>query len=219
VINRASFSFVPDLRSMDALIYGFGTGMILSVMLGTVFFTLIQNSIDNGILSSIFIIAGVIFSDVLMITVGHFNAQLIPPGGTTEMIVRMLGAAFLLIYGVLNLTGSKHILYPKSGKRNISLQFTKGFLLNLLNPGNFIAWLAIATQLSLVFNYTASQANAFYFGALSAIFINEIIISYSASKLKRFFNEQLLNRLGYVIGVIFIGFAIYLLIPVVKWMF
>ena len=199
---------------MEALFVGYIAGMVLSLMLGTVFFTLIQNSIDNGMWSSIFIICGVIFSDILMIVAGHFNASLIPAGGTTEMIVRVLGAIFLLIYGSLNLTGKKHILYPKSARGNFSIQFTRGFLLNLLNPGNFIAWLAIATQLTLVYNYTPGQANAFYAGAVSAIFINEVIISYSAYSLKRFFTDNLLNKLGYVIGIIFIGFAIYLLIPV-----
>lgn len=193
--------------------------MVLSLMLGTVFFTLIQNSIDNGIWSSVFIIFGVIASDLLMIIVGHFNASLIPPGGTTEMVVRILGASFLIIYGTLNLTGHKHILYPKSAKSNFSIQFTRGFLLNLLNPGNFIAWLAIATQLALVYHYTPGQANGFYTGALLAIFINELIISYSAYSLKRFFTETLLNKLGYVIGILFIGFAIYLLWPVLQKIF
>jgi len=97
---------------IEAFWYGLGTGMVLSIMLGTVFFLLIQNSIDNGARSSIFIILGVITSDFIMIVASHFNAQLIPPGGTTEMIVRIIGGLFLIIYGVLNLTGKKSILYP-----------------------------------------------------------------------------------------------------------
>lgn len=209
----------PHLVMIEAFWYGLGTGMVLSVMLGTVFFLLIQNSIDNGARSSIFIISGVITSDFLMIVASHFNAQLIPQGGTTEMIVRTVGAMFLIIYGILNITGKKNALYPESPKSKIGVLFSMGFLLNIMNPGNFIAWLAISSQIALVFNYTIHQAILFYIGALSAILIMELIISYLAAKLKKLFTSRLLAGISKVVGVLFIGFAIFLLIPVLKHLF
>ena len=45
-------------------------------MLGTVFFCLIQNSIDNGFKSGYFIATGVIVSDLLLIVVSYFNSNL-----------------------------------------------------------------------------------------------------------------------------------------------
>ena len=58
----------------EILMYGFLTGMVMSVMLGTVFFALVQNSIDYGFRTGIFIALGVIASDLLLITLSWFNA-------------------------------------------------------------------------------------------------------------------------------------------------
>ncbi len=112
-----------------AFFYGLGTGMIMSIMLGTVFFALIQNSIDNGFKSGMFISLGVILSDVILISITYFNATLIPEGGTTEQIVRVCGAIFLLIYGISNLLNKKKIAYPKTGKGQILYFMGIGFLL------------------------------------------------------------------------------------------
>lgn len=199
---------------MDTFFYGLTTGAVLSVMLGTVFFALIQNSIEHGIFYTMFISMGVIVSDIIMIVIAQFNAELIPPGGTTEMVVRLCGAIFLIVYGVLNIMGSKKMEYPQTYGQNIPIQFTKGFLLNGLNPGNFIAWLAISTQLTHVFNYSEMQQLSYYSGALVAIFGMELLISFSALWLKQFFTERLLSYLNKMVGIIFIGFAIYLLLPV-----
>ncbi|HCT22199.1 MAG TPA: lysine transporter LysE, partial [Chitinophagaceae bacterium] len=57
-----------------ALLYGLGIGVVLSSMLGTVFFFLVQNSIANGFKSSVFIATGVITSDILLIVLSYFNA-------------------------------------------------------------------------------------------------------------------------------------------------
>jgi len=97
-----------------ALFYGLLTGLILSSMLGTVFFCLLQNSIINGFKSGAFVAMGVIIADILLIVLGHFSASIFPSGGTTEMIVRIGGAIFLLILGISNLRSHKKILFPKS---------------------------------------------------------------------------------------------------------
>jgi len=83
--------------------YGFLTGMVMSMMLGTVFFALVQNSIDNGFRTGVFISMGVITSDIILIALSWFNTELIPKGGTTDLVVRICGALFLLLYGLSNL--------------------------------------------------------------------------------------------------------------------
>ncbi|MEI6409311.1 MAG: LysE family transporter [Bacteroidota bacterium] len=192
----------------------------MSLMLGTVFFALLQNSIDNGFKSGMFISAGVIFSDIILITIAVFNATLIPPGGTTEMIVRICGGAFLLYYGLNNLLRTKPIEYPVTKSGRILIFFSRGFLLNFLNPGNFIGWLAVSVHITQVAHYSVPQTIAFYAGALSAIFGMEVLISFSASQLKRWITDRLLKTVNRVIGALFVGFSIFILWPVVKtWIF
>lgn len=190
----------------------------MSLMLGTVFFALVQNSIDNGFKSGVIISVGVIASDMILITFGYFNAELIPEGGTTEMIVRLAGGIFLIGYGISNIVKKKSIAYPETKSGRTVYFLITGFLLNFLNPGNFIGWLAISTHLKQVALYTPWQCLFFYTGALTAIFFTEMAISFAGSSLKRFISDKLLRTIDKVVGVIFIGFSVYLLIPFVQWL-
>jgi threonine/homoserine/homoserine lactone efflux protein len=192
----------------EILMYGFLTGMVMSVMLGTVFFALVQNSIDYGFRTGIFIALGVIVSDLMLITLSWFNAELIPPGGTTDLIVRICGALFLLFYGLSNLLKKDKAAYPQTEKKQLLKFSSMGFLLNILNPGNYIGWLAVTTQLKTVAKYEVAQATIYFAGALSAIFLMECLISWSASFLKPYITDRFLQLVNRLIGVLFIAFAI-----------
>ena len=192
----------------EIVLYGFLTGMVMSIMLGTVFFALVQNSIDHGFKTGVFISIGVIASDILLISLSWFNAELIPEGSTTDWIVRLCGATFLLFYGFSNLFKKENIAYPTTEKKQVAKFVSMGFLLNVLNPGNYIGWLAITTQLQTVAKYSLSEAVFYFVGALSAIFSMECLISWGASFLKPYITARFLRLVNRLIGVLFIGFAI-----------
>jgi L-lysine exporter family protein LysE/ArgO len=199
-----------------AFFYGLGTGILLSSMLGTVFFSLVQNSIDNGVKSSLFICTGVIVSDVVLIALTYFNADLVPKGSTTEMVVRLLGAAVLLAMGVGSFFKKTAMRFPHNRPGGMAILIGQGFMLNFFNPGNFISWLAISSMLVNVLHFTIGQRVWFYVGALLAIFVMELLISKGAVYLKRFISRRFLQRLNLVLGVVFIAFSLWLLWPLAK---
>lgn len=180
----------------------------MSIMLGTVFFALVQNSIDYGFKTGVFISIGVITSDILLISLSWFNAELIPEGSTTDWLVRLCGATFLLFYGLSNLFKKENLAYPKTEKKHIAKFITMGFLLNGLNPGNYIGWLAVTTQLQAVARYSLSESIFYFVGALSAIFIMESLISWGATFLKPYITDRFLRFVNRLVGILFIGFAI-----------
>jgi threonine/homoserine/homoserine lactone efflux protein len=192
----------------EIVMYGFLTGMVMSMMLGTVFFALVQNSIDYGFRTGVFISIGVIASDVILITLSWFNTELIPKGGTTDFVVRICGAVFLLLYGLSNLLKKEKAAYPKTENKQLLKYMSMGFLLNILNPGNYIGWLAITTQLKTVARYEVPKAALYFAGALGAIFLMECLIAWSASFLKPYITEQFLRLVNRLIGVLFIAFGI-----------
>jgi len=196
-----------------ALFYGLLTGLILSSMLGTVFFCLLQNSIINGFKSGAFVAMGVIIADILLIVLGHFSASIFPSGGTTEMIVRIGGAIFLLILGISNLRSHKKILFPKADNKNPFILGSKGFMLNVINPANYLSWLAVAATLNNVLHFSAGETWLYYTGALLGIFGMEMLISFAASSLKKYISNKFLQRLDRVLGIIFIIFSLLLLKP------
>lgn len=198
-----------------AFFYGLFTGLLLSLMLGTVFFCLVQNSITNGFKSGVYISAGVIISDIILIVLSYFNAYLFPPGGTTELIVRLCGALFLLIMGISNLRSHKKVLFPTAESKNPVILGSKGFMLNILNPANYLSWLAVAATLTNVMHFSSGQRWLYYTGALCSIFGMELLISFGASWLKKYISATFLRRLDMVLGIVFIVFSLLLLKPLI----
>jgi L-lysine exporter family protein LysE/ArgO len=196
-----------------AFFYGLFTGLILSIMLGTVFFCLIQNSIVNGFKSGAWVSTGVIIADILLIVVSYFNANLFPRGGKTEMIIRICGAVFLLIMAISNLRSKKKVLFPKAYSKNPFVLGSKGFMLNILNPANYLSWLAVAATINNVLHFSNSERWLFYGGALLSIFSMEMLISFAASWLKKYISDKFLHRLDIVLGIVFIIFSLLLLKP------
>lgn len=201
-----------------AMLYGFLTGMALSVMLGTVFFALIQNSVDKGFKAGVLIALGVIFSDIILISIAYFKTSLIPEGGKTELLVRLFGSIFLIYLGLNNLRRHKKLYYPKSRRGKALVFVSTGFLLNILNPGNLISWIAVSAYVTQVAQYKGSLVLSFFGSSLTAIFLMELLIAFSATKLKRLFTDTVLRKFEVIVGVLFLVFALVLMWPIFRKM-
>ncbi len=194
-----------------AFLYGFGTGILFSLMLGTVFFSLIQNSIDNGYRSGVLIASGVILADLIFIFFALFGSWFVPPIPHSDFIVSLLGFALLFALGLVSLIKKKpQLVYPKTKTGNIIYFIVNGFLLNSLNPVNFFIWVAIVAKLNQE-ALTANEILVFFGGCLSAIFLTEVGISVGASALKRYFTPKVMLYINRVSGLVFIGFSLKLL--------
>lgn len=207
---EGDFSFVNGTEF--AFGYGLMAGFLLSLMLGTVFFFLIQSSISHGFKAGVFISSGVILSDVLFISIALFGTSLIPHIENNQGIIEAGGGIVLLILGTsLLFSKSVSIKYPESKLGNFAFFFSKGFLLNLLNPVNFFSWLAIVTFLKGAKGYEDADCITFFAGSLAAIFGTEILLAFSSIKVKRLLNDTLLKRINQFSGILFLGFGLYLI--------
>ncbi len=196
---------------INAFFYGLGWGTVLSLMLGTVFFTLIQSSIDNGYKSGVLIALGVIISDIMFIAVAAFGASFIPDIANLSFYGYLFGGIMLVVMGVLSFFKKTQTLtYPKTGVGGLLFYTSKGFFLNVLNPVNFFAWATLATQLKVI-GYEQDTMFIFFVGCLLAIFLMEVIISIFADKLKKYFSNKVLKIINYVSGSVFLVFGIRLI--------
>ena len=188
--------------------------MVFSVMLGTVFFSIIQNSIDNGLKSGMFISLGVIVSDILLITLSYFNAGLIPEGGAADIVVRITGCGLLIFLGMFSIIKKRSVLYPKTSEVPFYLHMANGFLLNSLNPGNFFQWIVASAYAVNTWEFSGNTMFVFYACALLAIFFTETMIALGATLLKKYINEKVFNAINIVTGIIFMVLGLWLLKPV-----
>ena len=196
----------------DAIFSGFGTGIILSLMLGTVFFALVQNSVDFGYKSGIFIALGVIISDIFFISAAILGTSFLPDMPRIPFYSSFLGGTLLIILGLVSIfKRNPKLVYPKTKFGNLMYYFSTGFLLNALNPINFFFWVAIVAYLRTEKLFALPKQIVFFASCLSAVFATEITISYFASRLRKLFTPLVLRRINQVSGLIFVGFGIKLL--------
>jgi threonine/homoserine/homoserine lactone efflux protein len=132
------------------------------------------------------------------------------------MIVRIVGAILLVAMGIGNFVRKSSVSFPVATSSGKWLMAGKGFMLNFFNPGNFISWLSVSVLLVDRLQFPMSERITFYAGALTAIFLAELGIAYSARYLKRFITNQFLHWLNMALGVVFCCFGIALLWPLLK---
>ncbi|HEV7382849.1 MAG TPA: LysE family transporter [Dyadobacter sp.] len=193
---------------IEALLYGTITGVALCLTFGTVFFSLVQNSVDNGFRTGVKIAFGVFISDVIFVFCAIFGTTFLPDVSNFKQWIAGAGIIFLLVLGVNNfVNGQPNIAYPKTRFGNLLYYFTTGFLLNALNPVNFITWVTIATYIRSNLHFHMGQVVTFFTASVIAIFIVECAIAFYANKLKRLFTPKVVLVFNRVTGAIFILIA------------
>lgn len=191
-------------------------GFLLCVSFGTVFFALIQNSIDNGYWSGVKISVGGILSDIMFIFAAIFGTSFLPEIANFDMILRSVGAFFLVGIGLASFfKSSPKLSYPKTKVGDLFYYVSLGFMLNTINPVNFFIWAGTAAAIS----YLDSLNKVIFFaGSITAIFLTQFTICYYAHYLQKYFTEKTIVLINKMAGLVFIGTGIYLGSIVVKFL-
>ena len=142
---------------MDYIFQAIGIGFLLSIMIGPVFFVLLEISITKGIKSALVFDLGVLLSDLFYIVIAVFFAYQLKGFGDVKnnFLLSILGGLLFIAYGIYNMLFKKVKLNSEvlneglindtheiltTSKRDNTLLILKGFTLNLLNPGVVIYW-------------------------------------------------------------------------------
>lgn len=222
---------------MDYFFQAFVIGLLLSLMIGPVFFLLLEISITKGFKSAIVFDLGVLLSDIFYVFLSMFFAYQLKSLGSLKnnFILSMVGGGLFLAYGIYNLWFKKiSITSPqdldqglsevdpqvqladrnKVKRRNNALLFLKGFTLNLLNPGVVIYWLAIVAKgFDLVENHPGFWHIYVFIGIVLGVFFGfDCLKAYLANKLKPLVTVNLLKALNLLIGAVFMGTGIFLIL-------
>lgn len=184
---------------------GFGAGMAMSLMLGTVFFSIIQNSIKDNWKAGVKIAMGVVVCDLLFLLLVLAGDKYIQMLSGYKKEIAIIGGLFLVILGLVTVLKKQklEVTINSTGKYVLN-----GFLLNFLNPVNFAFWVSLSTILGTEQNYDLNYKMYFFSFAVLAIFLTESLIAYGASKIKRWMTPKKLQILNWIVGSVFIGFGV-----------
>ena len=202
---------------LEPIFLGFLTGVFLGLGFGTVFFALIQDSIDFGWRTGVKIAFGVITCDFLLVSIAVTGTSFLPNIPHFGMYSRIIGAVILVIMGITNFIKKDAKPKPKGETKfgNFLYYFVKGFLLNVLNPTNFLWWVATSAALKS-YKYEFSEEVLFLITCILAIFLTEFAISYYSAKIKNKITNTAIYKLKIVTGIVFFGVAAKLLFDVFK---
>lgn len=200
---------------MDSvLIKGITLGLLLSIAVGPVLFSIIKQSINNGWKGGLAFVLGVSLSDVFLAGAANFFTELFTGLIARREMIGVIGSTFLISVGIyflffkkvkVNEQGTQVLKFRKRDYLKLVLT---GFFMNILNPGIIIFWLTASTAFA---DKNFNERIWIFAVALVLVLATDILKVFLANRIRRRLtlkNIQFVNRLN---GVILIGFGIVLL--------
>ncbi len=207
----------------DLILKGVVTGFVLSIMIGPVFFVLLETSITKGIRAALALDLGVLLSDLLYVLIAYvFYSEVASLSSKdNRYIMNIIGGVLFLVYGIVTLLkktktdfeGNSTLTIPNS--KDMLVLVIKGFLLNLANPMVIFYWFSIMTLgNSYVDDATTIQYPIFFFllVIILTFFSFDVLKIVGAKYLRPLVTNKLLNGLNKLIGIIFSLFGVFLIL-------
>lgn len=196
----------------NSLLEGISMGLLLSVIVGPVFFTLITNSLERGFRYAMVLALGILCSDTLYVIITYFGIRILADTTLFELVLGYVGGLILIGFGISSLA-KKSVQRPNTGgiefpalKKRTA--FAKGFSINGINPFVLLFWISIASLVSMKEAWSGNQVLAYYAGILLTVFSIDLAKAFVAKQLSRFVTPKLMWILNKGVGVIMIFFGI-----------
>ena len=202
----------------DDILKALPFGIILAFTIGPVFFVLLETSATKGIRSALIFDSGVILADIIFILVAFFSTNKILDKIKDDPNFLIFGGVLLVTYGIISFIKTSKSFreivreYHKVEiKKGYGKLFLKGFLLNFINIGVLLGWLAFIV---LANSLTSSKNGVVVFLStiLIVYFLIDLIKIAIAKKLKNKLTPRLIFKTKKIISLVILGFGVLLLI-------
>jgi threonine/homoserine/homoserine lactone efflux protein len=197
---------------MEIVFKGIVSGLVLALLIGPVFFSIIQTSIERGFLSGVLVAIGVSISDAFYIFLAYMGLSQVFSNGDNQRYMAYLGGIILFAFGVYYLfIKSRRILDFKSVNIKSTSPWrliSKGFIINGLSPMVLIFWLGTVSVATGEFGYTTTtQVVTFFSAILATVLLTDIIKAKLADKLRTVMTPRLVRVMNLILGVVMLIFA------------
>ncbi len=201
----------------EAFIVGCVLGFFLMISVGPVIFTIIKQSLNNGMKGGFSFVAGVWLSDLILVIASNMFSVLVSDVLKYKKFIGYAGSLFLIGMGVYYLF-LKKVKIKTDGdgnetrfrKRDAARIFISGFLINTLNPVLILTWFLYAIGFSI--KYDIQQRIVIFATCLSINIGSDILKVLLAEKLRSkltVHNISVINKIAGTILVAFGGFLLY----------
>jgi len=205
---------------MNYLVEGISWGLLLTILIGPIFFALLQAGIEYGFRAGFAVGLGIWLSDILYISLMYFGYKHVEQVTALEGFEHWMGLGGGIILAVFGV-GTFFTPPPKiqfEGQLEVSVAkpywslFTKGFLVNTINPFTLFFWLGIMSTTVFKKSYSPENSFIFFAGIIGTIMLTDSLKVYLAKKIRRILKQKHLQIFRWVTGVILVAFGIVLVI-------
>ena len=201
---------------IEPVFSGIVFGLVLAIMLGPVFFTLLQTSLHEGFKAGVHLAFGVLISDTACITVAYFFSSQIDLTGKYKIAVGWIGGLLLIGFGIINFFRKVKPKEVDDDRKTVHAKFIlKGFFLNIFNPAVWLFWLGIISLIKLKEDYTRIHEAAFFSSVLVTVFGMDLLKSFIANRISHLLNSTVLHWINWIVGSVLVAFGLRMILKVV----
>ncbi|HEY9009282.1 LysE family translocator [Ohtaekwangia sp.] len=197
---------------MDIILNGIISGIVLAFLIGPVFFTIIQTSIERGFMSGVFVAMGVSLSDALYIFVSYLGLVQFMQAAHFRHYLAYGGGIVLLLFGLYYLlVKSKKLAHydPKKIEARSWIRLAaKGFIINGLSPMVLFFWIATVGVATTQLGYNTNQEAAIFFATIvCTVFTTDVIKAKLADRLRLIMTPSVIRVMNILLGIVLVIFA------------
>lgn len=199
---------------IQAILKGLTFGLLLSISVGPVLFSVIKQSLNNGHKGGLAFVFGVSASDITLVLVSNIFTELFNSMKAYKTEVGVGGCIFLVSVGVFFLFFKKVKVNEegkqvfKFRKRDYAKIFLSGYFMNMLNPAVFIFWIYASTA---VIDHSVQERIIVFTTCLAWMFGTDILKVFLAGKIRNRLTPHNIHILNRINGLLLIGFGIALI--------
>lgn len=194
----------------EAITKGLAAGMLLTIMIGPVFFALLQNSLEKGYKAAFPMTIGISVSDAFYIAVCYFGIARFINNQRFQLWMGVIGGSIMLVFGLLSLFKSASRRPPRKGVNQPSgfiRQMLKGMLINGLNPSSLIFWLGIVSVATVNYQFKQQGLILFFATIIVTVFVTDNLKAYLSDKLSTIITTRFMRIMNSVVGIAFLVFS------------
>lgn len=197
---------------MDIILKGIIYGIFLAFLIGPVFFTILQTSIERGFSCGVLVAIGVSLSDAFYITITYLGLSQIVDNPDLKIYLGYVGGAILLLFGLYYLVVKSRKLSgynPQQVRARSPFRYiAKGFIINGLSPMVLVFWVGTLGVATTEFGYnTTGKVTLFFSAIVATVFATDVLKAKLADKLRMVLTPQFIRILNIALGVIMIIFG------------
>ena len=201
---------------MEVILNGVLSGIVLAFLIGPVFFTILQTSIERGFGSGALVAVGVSLSDAFYISLTYMGIYQLFDRGSFREYLAYFGGIVLLLFGIYYLfIKSRRLIQfdPERVRVNNPWKLVgKGFIINGLSPMVLIFWLGTVGLATTKLGYSTPQkAIPFFASIVSTVLVTDVVKAKLADKLRRLLTPTFIRRLNLVLGLVLLLFGLRLI--------